>query len=352
MSKDTTVTDGINSPALNDEIEIQDVEYEEYEGGEGEEEILEEEVTDDEDNGPSEAPSSAMNVESPAASRTTETPSKPKTPGRVAPSKEVKEMGIECPEVRKKRVEAKLFAKDPFPTFGDWSPSKLAEIEISFPISTGKNETTNELTRSFKPEVRYWKAPIVFKHGNFTSVTIRFNNVHIPCHTGKGYGSSYVYLCLPRSVGEAFAEAGKRRASTKVGENSLVPDTERWWKIANNVENASSVINQTTKKFHTKSLETTFDATTSGISCCVILSFKFKAATTEKEALRPTTARTVSVEIVRGFINEVDINVQMPTRISREKPRKDPIACSADVATDSLLKRLAELGLWESCVEL
>ena len=37
---------------------------------------------------------------------------------------------------------------------------------------TGKNEATNELTRSTRPEARYWKAPISFKFGNFTSETI------------------------------------------------------------------------------------------------------------------------------------------------------------------------------------
>lgn len=347
MSRNTGVSGGINNPAMNDEVEVQDVQYDDdYEGEEVEEEVVEEEVTDDEDDNGSEAPSSAVNVESPAASRTTETPKKGKAPGKVNPSEEVKNMSMATPDAKKKRGGPALHPdKNPFPTMGDWTPGTLSAIEICFPTLTGKNETTNELTRSTRPEARYWKAPIVFRYGSFTSETMRFNNVHIPHHTGKGYGSSYIYLCLPGFVGEAFAEAGKRRAPTKVGENSLVPDTERWWKIANNVENAFGIINHTTKKFHAKSLETIFDATNSGISCSVILSFKCKAATTEKEALRPTTARTISVEIVRGFINETDINVQMPTRVSREKPKSDPIASSSDVATDALMKRLAELGL-------
>ena len=67
-------------------------------------------------------------------------------------------------------------------------------MEISYPILTGKNETTNELTRSTRPEARYWKTPISFNHGNFTSETMRFDNVHIPFHTGVGYGSGYIYI--------------------------------------------------------------------------------------------------------------------------------------------------------------
>lgn len=338
---------GNTNPAVNNDIEEEEVIYEdEYVEGDEEEEVIEEEVTDDEAGGAQDTASTVRTVESPAAQRVAQTPRSTPRPGRVKPSEEVKKMGMSTPESKKKSSGAVLsHDRSPFPTMGDWNPTTFSQIDIVFPILTGKNETTNELTRSTKPEARYWKAPVVFKFGNFTSETIRFNNVHIPFHTGKGYGSSYVYLCLPGFAGNAFAEAGKRRAPTKVTENSLVPDEQRWWKIANNVENAFGVISQQTKKFHSKSLETIFDATSAGISCSVILSFKCKAATSEKEALRPTTARTVAVEVVRGFIDEVDINVQMPVRVNREKRKADPVASSSDVATDSLMKRLAELGL-------
>jgi hypothetical protein len=58
----------------------------------------------------------------------------------------------------------------------------------------------NDLTRESRPEARYWRAPIIFRFGSFTSDTMRLENVHIPYHTGKGYGSSYVYMCLPGFV--------------------------------------------------------------------------------------------------------------------------------------------------------
>jgi hypothetical protein len=270
----------------------------------------------------------------------------PALPGKVTPSKQVKAMKMNTPESASSQSLTALSPdRNPFPTFGAWTPSALAQIEICFPVLTGKNETTNELTRSTKPEARYWKAPVTFKYGNFSSETMRFDNVHIPHHTGKGYGSSYVYLCLPGFVGSAFSEAGKKRAPTKVVENSLVPDDNRWWKIANKVENVFGVINQDTKRFHQKSLETVFDATQSGVSCSVILRFFCKASTTETEALRPITARTVAVEVARGYIGAVDINVQMPVRVNREKAKIEPTASSKDVATDSLMRRLGELGL-------
>jgi hypothetical protein len=354
MSLNSGINAGNNNPALQNEAVVEEVEYVDDGDDETVEEVVEY-VTDEEEGneeggnaeGESEAQGSIVEVTEPSpAASPARTPAKPKTPGKVKPSTEVKNMDMRSPQTApapKPRGVTLNPNSNPFPSFGNWTPETLSEIEISFPILTGKNETTNELTRSTKPEARYWKAPVVFKFGNFVSETIRINNVHSPFHTGKGYGSSYVYLCLPGFLGTAFAEAGKRRAPTKVVENSLVPDSQRWWKIANNVENSFGVI--TNSKFVSKSLETIFDATNNGISCSVILNFKCKAATTEKEPLRPTSIRTVSVEVVRAFINEMDLSVQMPTRVNREKPKKAPVANSGDVASDSLMKRLSELGL-------
>lgn len=311
---------------------------------EGVDEYIEEEieVTDDEAAGDTDGEGSVTPAETPTRRQKTSKA----TPGKVVPSKEVAQMKMKSPEsVSKPSARALPMDKNPFPTHGAWTVDTMAQIEIVFPNLTGKNETTNELTRSTKPEARYWKAPITFSFGNFVSETLRFDNVHIPHHTGKGYGSSYVYLCLPGFAGAAFAEAGKKKAPTKVIENSLVPDKERWWKIANKVENVFGVINQETKRFHQKSLETIFDSTQTGISCSVILRFFCKASTMETEALRPTTMRTVAVEVVRGYINQLDVNVQMPVRVNRERAKIEPTASSRDVAPDSLMKRLGELGL-------
>lgn len=68
---------------------------------------------------------------------------------------------------------------------------------------------------------------MLFKYGNFISETIRVDNVHISFHTGKGYGSGYVYICLPGPVGKAFGDPGKTCALTEVVEASLVPDNQR-----------------------------------------------------------------------------------------------------------------------------
>ena len=267
-----------------DEVELEDGEVDD--GVEMEEEV-EVEVTDDEDGNdtPATPPKSAApqqkasQAKKPAqAPGSSSTPNKkqpapagkPTTPGKVTPGTEVKNVGMESPQMVKKTPGSTLSPdKTPFPAFSSWNITTISQIEIAFPILTGKNETTNELTRSTRPKVRYWKAQISFKYANLTSETMRFDNVHILLHTGKEYGSGYEYICLPGSVSKAFSEAGKTRAPTKVDTPSLVPDLQRWWKIANNVQESFSVINHDTKKFHKKSLETIFDVAQSGISCSV-----------------------------------------------------------------------------------
>lgn len=306
------------------------------------EEVEEVEVTDNE-----EEAEIVEQDDGESQSQVDEAPATPSDkPGKVRPSSEVKRLEHSSPEaVSKKQMSSLPINKNPFTTFGSWTDATLSEIEILFPVLTGKNESTNELTRENKPEARYWKAPVVFKYGNFTSNTLRFDNVHVPFHTGRGYGSNFVYLCLPGSAADKFAEAGKSRRPTMVHEKSLQPDKNRWWKVANNVSESFGIINKETKKFHKKSLETIFDATNSGITATVVLSFLFKASTDSKEPLKPTTTGTVSVNLERAYISATDVNVQMPVRVNTVKKKVDPTATARDVADDSLMKRLSELGL-------
>lgn len=307
------------------------------------EEEEEVEITDDEDdevNGESYEDTTTVSTPTPNSTR--------QTPGKVEPAQQVKDMKMSSPEAiasGKGKGHALPTNKNPFTTYGNWTDNTMSQIDIVVPVLTGKNESTNELTRSSKPEMRYWKAPIVFKYGNFTSTTIRFDNVHIPYHTGKGYGSSFIYLCLPGFAGSRFSEAAKVRRPTVVNEKSLLPDRNRWWKVANKVEDAFGVVNAETKKFQKKSLEVIFDATNAGITASVVLSFLFKASTDSLEPLKPTTTGTISVVLERGFISSTDVNVEMPVRVNTKKVKSDPSAISADVADDALMKRLAELGL-------
>jgi hypothetical protein len=50
-----------------------------------------------------------------------------------------------------------------------------------------------------------------------------------------------------------------------------MPDKTRWWKIANEVGESFGIINNTTKKFQTRSLDTIFDSTKSGVVATVVL---------------------------------------------------------------------------------
>lgn len=295
-------------------------------------EEIEIEVTDDE-NEEDYAENSAAQPETPSKS------------GRVEPSTEVKNMEMKSPESVAKTVNKGLSPeKNPFPYYGRWTKDTLSEISIEVPILSSQNETTNALTKQNNPENRYWKGPIVFRYGAFTSTSIRFDNVQIPYHTAEGYGSSFVYMCLPGYAQNIFADACKTRRPTKVTENSLVHDDNRWWKIANNVSESFGFINKTTNKFHKTSLEAIFESTRTGITANVVLNFKFKANTVSSP-LKPTTPGTLSIELDRGYISTIDVAVQMPTRISKKKVKVEPMATSGDVASDSLMKRLSQLGL-------
>lgn len=333
LFSDMSDSENVKPPTTVDSGEELDVQ--EY----SEEEI---EVTDDE--GSADEETAKKPIQSPPVDSSSK--GKGSAKGKVQPTEAVKNAPMESPESVSKKGMIKFSPdKNPFPSNGVWNKDTLSQIKIAFPILTGKNETTNDLTRSTRPESRFWKAPIVFKYSNFTSETLRFDNVHIPFHTGKGYGDNFVYLMLPSEAGEAFSSSGKEVSPTKVVENSLMPDKARWWKIANKVEGLFGTISPATKRFQSKSLSTIFDATQSGMSCSVVLRFYCKAATEEKEPLRPTTARTVAVEMVRGYIDKLDINVQPPTRISRQRVKVEPTAKSADIASESLMERLSQLGL-------
>jgi len=304
-------------------------------------EDVEVEVTDDE----GEQPATNVPIQQPKATPSPK-PTAPRTPGRVAPSAAVAELVHTPPEARAAAgVDTLTPAKNPFTTRGNWSPSTFSQIGVVFPTLTPKDETTNELTRATRPECRYWKAPIKFSYSTFTSSTIRFNNVHVPYHNGNGYGSSYVYIALPGFVASQFAEAGKTRRPTVVNEKSLVPDEQRWWRIANNVEGKFGAINRETSLFHAKPLQTIFETTGRGVTVNVVVQFMAKANTEDKSNLKPTTSFTLAMEVVRAYIVDVGVDVQMPVRVSKAKPKVEPLAVARDVATDSLMKRLSELGL-------
>lgn len=300
-----------------------------------EEEVEEEEMVEDE------------HVKAPATKASTaRSPAAKNSPGRVNPSPAVRDMKMKSPESADKSAGKRPTPnKNPFPSFGTWTEAALRDITIEFPFLTGKNETTNDLTRSTRPEARYWKAPIVFRYGQFTSDTMRFDNVSIPYQTSKGYGTNFIYLCLPGHAANIFAEAGRTKRPTKVTEKSLAPDRARWWKIANNVQNSFGVIDNNSKKFRVRSLETIFDSTQSGVTASVVLKFHFKASTEEKEPLKQTNVGTVAVTVVRGYLSDVNVNIEPPTRVALTKQAPEPTATSSDIASDDLMKRLADLGL-------
>jgi hypothetical protein len=272
-------------------------------------------------------------------------PKKKSSPGKVVPSKAVKDMAMGSPTSGPRVKKSLDPTRDPFSTVGDWTEKSFSEIKIIFTSLTHKNESTNDLTRENRPEARYWKGPISFNYSSFSSQTLRFNNVQIPYYGGKGYGSSFVYIGLPGFVGSAFADAGKVLRPTVVQERSLVPDPQRWWKIANNVEGCFGSLDGRTGKFFAKSLATIFASTGKGVTANIVVKFNVKASTDEKQVLKPATPCTIAVEVVRAYIASVNVDIPAPTKAVRTKAKIEPLATSSDVATDDLKRDLAAMGL-------
>ena len=54
-----------------------------------------------------------------------------------------------------KNMEMSFSQSFNFSSVGSWSPANISQIEIVFPVLTPKNESTNALTRSTRPEARY-----------------------------------------------------------------------------------------------------------------------------------------------------------------------------------------------------
>lgn len=265
-------------------------------------------------------------------------------PGKVTPSPAVRKLQMITPEALGKKKPLNP-TKNPFPSTGHWDAKTFSEIKVVFAALTSKNETTNELTRANHPEARYWKAPITFSYSSFSSTTIRFDNVQIPFHSGRDYGSKFVYVGLPPFAGTGFADAGKTLRPTVIQEKSLLPDPSKWWKIANSVDQVFGSLNNTTNKFYAKSLATIFESTGKGVTANIVAKFNVKASTDDRLPLKPATHCTVALEIVRGYIVSLDVDIPPPGRVMRTKAKVEPLATSSDVATDDLMKRLSELGL-------
>ena len=206
-------------------------------------------------------------------------------------------------------------------------------------------ESGPDVTRGTRPEARYWKKELTFSYATYVSDVIRIDNVHIPYYTSAKYGEGFIYVSLPGFMAQQFQELGKAHRPTVTGENSLQPDMNRWWKIANDVSGKIGTIHSADNKFHPKSLSTIFESTNKGVTVNLIAKFLVKASTDDKSPLKPTSSQRVTLEIVRGYLMSVDMDIQLPTRVSRSKPKAEPVAVRSDIGSEELMKRLAAIGL-------
>jgi len=235
--------------------------------------------------------------------------------------------------------------KNPFTHKGSWTADEFSQITVTFPVLGTQNETTNELTRSNRPEARYWKGDIMLSYESHRARTLRIYNVPVPYHNGKGYGESFIYIGLPGFMERVFAAAGKTMRPTVTAEKALVPDANYWWKIVNDVSTRVGVIDANTKQFRPINLATVLESTLMGVTLNLEIGFVAKASTADKTLLKASTPFSVGVTLNRGYIATTDVDVTKPRRVPRVTHADTPKATRADVATEGVMSRLAALGL-------
>jgi hypothetical protein len=236
-------------------------------------------------------------------------------------------------------------SNNPFTHKGSWTAGEFSQIAVTFPSLGTQNETTNELTRSNRPEARYWKGDIMLSYESYRARTLRVYNVPVPYHNGKGYGESFIYIGLPGFMESVFAAAGKTMRPTVTAEKALMPDSNYWWKIVNDVSTRVGVIDSNTRQFRPVNLATVLESTLLGVTLNLEIGFVAKASTMDKSLLKASTPFTVGVTLNRGYIAATDVSVEKPRRVPRAVHVELPKATRADVATDDVLSRLSALGL-------
>ncbi|KAN0075752.1 hypothetical protein V8E54_007022 [Elaphomyces granulatus] len=312
------------TPPSNDATEeVKGLEYEEYEE-------YGEDVEDEEEGVPDTGGAQVIPGQSTSGQS---------TPGKVFIPAPVLAMPMRSPQTEL------VTAKNTFEVTGAWTPGTLSSIRIIYPTLSSEIETTNDLTRENNPEKRFRKGALTFRYGNWTSDTIRFNNVAIPSGKGGKYGTSFVNVALPGFAAEIFSAAGKKTRPTIVNEKALQPDTVRWWKTVNGLEGKFGKVS-TAGVFEPISLEALVgEMGGRGVIVNVVGRFYAKASTDNRQNIGSVTPQTLQFEVDRMFLVGISSDIEPPVRMSMKKDKPIPAMVKADIATDKLLQDLAALGL-------
>ncbi|KXT09111.1 hypothetical protein AC579_10197 [Pseudocercospora musae] len=222
-----------------------------------------------------------------------------------------------------------------------WTPELVQDLEV---IISPVKETTNEYTRNISPTSHYWQADVSFKLKDSEGRILRQAGVGIPYNRGATYGEDYAYCTLPRELGDKIAGAATAAGLRCKADDDRLPSTDTaWWKTINNMKDLVGVVLKS-GDFENRDLEVLFEQTKMGVRAnldfCV--SLKLSKTGPNSEKLEAKDEFRVVIDCSRVSLKEVEVDIEPPpikARIPQAKAHKD------DVAPDSLLDRLATLGI-------
>lgn len=92
-------------------------------------------------------------------------------------------------------------------------------------------------------------------------------------------------------------------------------------------------------------LQTLFTKIKNGITATLIIRIFHKASTMGRQSLQSTDMGKVSIDVIRGYLTGINVEMQGAPRITKTKEAEVLPAFAKDVATESLVDQLAKLGL-------
>lgn len=234
--------------------------------------------------------------------------------------------------------------KNPFTSSFVWDRESFAAVTVNAAPLTYDHETTNDQTRMNNPEHRYWKCTLDFSCAGYNSDTIRIVNVSIPYSPSRNYGQTYVYAALPMWLREAVATATKLRRPTNVDDASLTINSEQWWKTVNFKPDAFGAATPD-GKFHNVPLAAYFSASKCGLIATLVMKFQHKTGTVGRQPLTPSEPGKVTIDVIRGYIHKLNVDMAGPIRILKNKPEVIPRTHKGDLADEGLIAQLTSMGL-------
>lgn len=227
-------------------------------------------------------------------------------------------------------------------------PASFTDVHM---IAPNIRETTNDFTRKTTgAKTKHWKGSVEFTRpkGDVARV-FRIENVIVTTNPTKNpdYGVTYAYVGIPAYVREFFSREISKHATCNLNEARFEEDPNHWWKVVNNVSELATVIRSDGESTSLNVAEV-LKSTAKSFAINAELAFEVKYKTTDGgKYIAHTSPLEVTVDVIRGVIRELNVDVGPPKSMtSSKKISSSQIQTKkADTTPDDVLKMLSQLNL-------